>query len=161
MFIRFSRLFWALALVLGLSTTALASDPRASVLKNEFDRFYALVTTLQHDGKIGDFMKYKKIGDFTVLWDLGTEKSDYDLIRLYNEHNDGTDSFAVSYYRSQSIVPERNVIRRFVGPGIKDWRNDTMDLDTGEYLGMQGLLNPEMNDQDRALIEKFNIELFE
>lgn len=157
----FQRFLLALTLVLGISFSAQASDSRATVLKNEFDRFYALVTTLKADGKIGDFMKYKKVGAFTVLWDLGTEKSDYDLIRLYNEHKDGTDSFAVSYYRSQSIVPERTVIRRFVGPGIKDWRNDTMDVDTGEYLGMQGIFNPEMNDEDRTLVKEFNVELFD
>ena len=156
-----SRLLLTLTLALGVSLSAHANDHRSTVLQNEFTRFYAYVKTLKADGKIGDFMNYKKVGSFTVLWDLGTEKSDYDLIRLYNEHTDGTDSFAVSYYRSQNIVPGRTVIRRFHGPGIKDWRNDTMDVESGEYLGMQGIFNPEMTDQDSALVKEFNVELFD
>lgn len=157
----FNRLLLAMTLVFAISSAAQAMDSRSTVLKNEFDQFYTYVTELEPDGKIGDFMKYKKVGDFTVLWDLGVEKTDYDLIRLYNEHTDGTDSFAVSYYRSQNIVPGRTVIRRFVGPGIKGWRNDTMDLETGEYLGMQGFPEPYMTSEDRALIQEFKVELFE
>lgn len=157
----FSRLLLSLTFILGISVAAHADEHRSLVLKNEFNRFYTYVKTLTPDGQIGDFMKYKKVGAFTVLWDLGAEKSDYDLIRLYNEHTDGTDSFAVSYYRSENIVPGRNVIRRFVGPGIKDWRNDTMDLESGEYLGMQGIFQPEMTDEDRALVQEFKVELFD
>lgn len=157
----FGRLLLSLSLIFGLSFSAHAEGHRSVILQNEYNRFYAYVKTLKPDGKIGDFMKYKKVGAYTVLWDLGVEKSDYDLIRLYNEHTDGTDSFAVSYYRSQNIVPGRTVIRRFYGPGIKDWRNDTMDAETGEYLGMQGIHNPEMTEEDLALIKQFKVELFD
>lgn len=155
-----NRLFLTLGLVFCFHSAAHAVDGRSVVLKTEFERFYSYVQTLRADGKVGSVMNYKKVGEYLVLWDLGKTPEDYDVIRLYNEHKDGTDAFAVSYYRSKQIVPGRTVIRRFVGPGIVGWRNDTMDLATGEYLGMQGVREPYMNNADRKLVQKYKIRLF-
>ncbi len=161
MFKRFLMAFAAaFTLAATFSAPAQAADSRSLVLKQEFNKFYNYVQTLRPDGKVGNFMKYKKVGDFLVLWDLGKTPDDYDVIRLYNEHKDGTDSFVVSYYRSNQLVDGRTVIRRFVGPGIIGWRNDTVDAVTGEYLGMQGLRDPYMTEGDHKLVQHFKVRLF-
>jgi hypothetical protein len=155
-----ARLFLTAAIFFGVFSEAFAADNRAAVIKTEFDRLYAYVRTLQPDGKIGETAKYKKVGSYLVIWELDYNVDEDDIIRLFNEHIGGTESFDVSYYQSKSIVPERTVLRRFVGPTVIGWRNDTLDLKTGEYLGMQGRDVPIMNASDRKMLQRFKVQLF-
>jgi hypothetical protein len=156
-----NRLFLCFAMMFACANTATALDHRSQVLRKEFEKMLAHVQGLKADGKIGDFMKYKDMGDYLILWDLGPTPEHYDLIRLFRDYPDGTPNFAVSYYRSKTIIDGRTVIRRFVGPDTVGWRNDTMDYETGEYLGMQGTPEPPISAADRRLIEEWNIQLFE
>lgn len=155
------RLILSLAMVFSAVNSSVAADRRSEVLKTEFATILGHVKAQKADGKIGDFMKFKKMGNYLLLWDLGPTADDYDLIRLYNEHDDGSPNFSVSYYRSKNIVEGRTVIRRFVGPDTLGWRNDTMDYETGEYLGMQGTEEPSMSASDRRILKDWNIELFD
>ncbi|MCM2282951.1 MAG: hypothetical protein NDI61_14010 [Bdellovibrionaceae bacterium] len=147
----------ALGLLLPLSSNAM--DARADVLETEFQRLYEYVQNLPHDGMVGGFMKYKKVQNHLILWELAYNVHGDDVIRLFNEHKDGTDSFAVSYYRSKSIIPGRTVIRRFVGPSVIGWRNDTMDVLSGEYLGTQGFPVPRMTAEDKKLLQRWKVRL--
>lgn len=157
------RVCLLIAIALGSWTESQAADSRSAVIQSEFERLYDFVRDLKPDGAIGGFMKHKKIGEHTILWELNYNVDGdglgSDIIRLFNEHTDGTDSFAVSYYRTASIVPGRVVIRRFVGPSIVNWRNDTIDARTGEYLGTQGRQTPLMTADDRKMVQKWKIRL--
>ena len=93
-----------------------------------------------------------------LLWKLAKYEGDYDVIRIFSERKDGKD-FVVSYFRGDHLVEGRTVIRRFYGPVITGWRNDTVDVETDEYLGWQGVEEPRLNKKDENVLNLWNVEL--
>lgn len=154
-----ARFLFPILITFNFLAQAQVKKSESLVLKTEFHRLLDFVQVLPPDGQIGGFMNYKNIGTHTLLWDLGETSSDRTVIRIYSQHHDGTESFAVSYYRSRDIVPGRTVIRRFVGPIVTGWRNDTIDLETDKYLGTQGKAVPKMTDSDLKLLKMWKVTL--
>ena len=121
----------------------------------EFNSLYKIAKTLIPDSEVGGFLKEKNYGDHVLLWRLADEPDEYDIIRIYRPKN----GFDVTFYRANHIVPGRWVIRRFIGPSQAGWRNDTIDLDTGEYLGYQGTRFPRLDSRDQEIIDMWQIQL--
>ena len=143
-----------------VSVTAHATEPRAQRLNQEFTRLRAFVQTLEAEFEVGGYLKGKSYGDHELLWHLGEETGDSEVIRIYRD-KPGHESFDVTFHRNQAIAPGRTVIRRFVGPNPTGWRNDTIDADTLEYLGSQGTSRPRLDQAEEAILRKWDIELFE
>lgn len=145
----------------GVSTIALASEEQISrTLQDEFHRLYDLAAKTEPEFEVGGFLNGKSYGDHELLWRLADEPGEYDVIRIFRD-KEGSNSFDVTFYRADHIVPGVTVLRRFVGPGISGWRNDTIDYKTGEYLGSQGARRPALDARDREILKKWKIELFE
>jgi hypothetical protein len=140
-------------------------SPEALILIAEFTKLYNFVSTAKEDGRIDDFMKYKNMNGYEILWDLMTDGSEFDSIAIYRQGSENPShpserEFAVAYYRSTQIIEGRNVIRRFVGPTVADWRNDTIDFETGEYLGSQGRPDPLVTKGDQAILDEWGIRIW-
>jgi hypothetical protein len=142
------------------SAPAATQERISKRIYSEFTRLKALAETLEPEFEVGGLLKGKRYGDHELLWRLAEEPGQYDVIRIFRD-KPGKDSFDVTFYRADHIVPGRMVIRRFVGPGVSGWRNDTMDLNTGEYLGAQGASRPRLDQRDLQILKKWDIELFE
>lgn len=147
--------------VAGAIDKAGAVDKETQILNQEYQKFYSLVEKLQPDALVGGLLKSKKFNDHEILWKLAESENDYTVIRIYREHNDGSEDFAITYYYARHIVPGTLVIRRFIGPAVgSGWRNDTVDLESGDYLGSQGQVAPVLNSRDQELLTLWSIKLF-
>jgi hypothetical protein len=144
-----------------IALPAAASQEISQRIQEEFSRIYAVAEAAEAEYTVGGFMEGKSYGDHELLWRLGSENGGYDIIRIYRDKGDRQQSLGISYYRARHIVPGRTVIRRFVGPDISGWRNDTIDADTGEYLGSQGARQPSLDRRDRQILKKWGVRLFE
>lgn len=147
-------------LITGFSFVASANTEISERLRSEFDRLVELVSTLEPDDHVG-YLESKSYGDHELLWKLGETSEDNDVIRIYYDKGEKEQAFTISYHRSRHIVEGRTVIRRFVGPMISGWRNDTIDADTGAYLGSQGAITPRLDDREKEIMEEWDIQLFE
>lgn len=144
------------ATILSLSSSLWAAEsPEAKVLKSEFDRLQKYVSQLVPDGTVDGFLKYKVMNGYEILWELDEVDNSHSVITLYR------DQFAVHYYKSAYIIENKYVLRRFIGPHITGWRNDTVDIESGAYLGRQGLEKPIWTKADQAVIDFWNITLIE
>lgn len=139
---------------------AQAVDP-AKTLQDEFTRLHEMVQNLKPEFEVGGYLKGKRYGDVELLWNTNFEEDGTDVIRIYHEHKDGTPDFSISFHRSHYIVDGYTVIRRFVGPMQYGWRNDTVDILTGRYLGTQGVMTPEASSRDLQILKEWQITLFE
>ncbi|NJL25244.1 MAG: hypothetical protein HC902_08730 [Calothrix sp. SM1_5_4] len=110
--------------------------------------------TLKADAQVGGLLNSKSYGDHEILWPLD---GDIDVIRVFRDKKPA--AFEIVYHRGTHIVPGRTVIRRFVGPAQGAWRADTIDADTGEYLGTQGAQKPELDARDREIMKTWNVQL--
>ncbi len=155
------KLLLTLLALSGLSLTTSASSSIGEKLRSEFLFMKKTVENLEPEFMVGGYLKGKKYGDYELLWHLGETPEDMDTIRIFREKADGQAPFDVSFIRTNHIVPGRNVIRRFVGPAISGWRNDTIDEETGEYLGPQGVKYPSLDERDQEILKIWNLELFE
>ncbi len=120
----------------------------------------ALVEKLEPEFVVGGYLKGKKYGDHELLWKLAGEPGEAEVIRIFRD-KEGMKSFEITFHHNDHIVKGREVIRRFVGPGISGWRNDTIDSQTLEYLGSQGARRPMLDSRDREILKQWDIELFE
>ncbi len=148
-----------LAASLFFSWTATASTEIGQRVQGEFSRLRAVVSQLTPEFQVGGYLNGKSYGDHEILWALSEDPSRSEVIRIYREKGANEQPMVVSFHRSTLIAPGRTVIRRFVGPGLTGWRNDTVDVDSGEYLGSQGNESPLLDARDREILKKWDIEL--
>jgi len=148
-----------ICLLICLSTaTATASEP-AKTLLEEFARLKEFVQSNQPDGEVGGYMEYIQMDGYIVLYKPDNTE-DHDVIRIFANREFPDPDFAVTYFLSDHLYKDRRVLRRFVGHEPSFWRNDTVDVNTGEYLGRQGLRVPRLNEDEQAILDYFEITLF-
>ena len=141
------------------ASNALASEGISQQLQSEFTRLERSFSSCESELTVGGVFHTKAFGDHEVLWSFDRVNGGSDVIRIYRGKKD-EDAFVVAYFRSPWIIAGRTVIRRFVGPSITGWRNDTIDANTGEYLGMQGMADPELDSRDKEILKQWGIEFF-
>lgn len=149
-----SSLLLTVFLSLSVSYAQVDLDPKAQILLKEYAQLKAKVLTLTPDGDVGGYFKFKNYGDVKLMWRFSRNE----VIRLFYRKSDSI--FAVTYYVSQDIVDERIVLRRFYGQEPLLWRNDTIDYNTGEYLGMQGMEEPELSKEDLEIMKQWGLTAF-
>jgi hypothetical protein len=135
-----------------------ASEQMAQTLIREWNQLANYVQELKPDGSIDGYTMFREFADVTLLWETSEVFQGRERIRFYQERNNGS-SFAVTYHRSGIIIPERMVLRRFIGPEPTGWINHTVDLATGEYLGSQGQL-PKLSTREKKLLKEWGISHF-
>ena len=133
----------------------------SATLQKEYSRLRKIAAKLKPEYEVGGYLKGKVYGDHELLWRLAEEKGDPEVIRIYRDKGEGRQPFDVTFHHSTGIIKGRTVIRRFVGPASTGWRNDTIDAETGEYLGSQGTRDPAMDPRDLEILKKWNIRLFD
>ena len=129
------------------------SHPDAKTLMTEYQEFRSMVSNMEHDYLVGGWYKAKDFGETTLMWNLGDDLSDREVIRFFRRKADGS-VFTVTYHRSDYIVDGRIVLRRFVGPEPTGWINHTIDYETGEQLGSQGWW-PIFDESDHDFMKKW------
>ncbi len=154
-------IFIALAILSLSATAAPRQEEIPERLRSEYFRLRALVEKLEPDFEVAGYLKGKTYGDHELLWHIEPGMQDAEVIRIYREKGDREQAFDVTFHYSTAIVRERTVIRRFVGPTFTGWRNDTMDVETGEYLGSQGTSFPHLDARDKQILGQWDIQLFE
>ena len=150
-----------LALLVSANAFASPSPAIGRELKKEFLQLHRLVSKMRPEFTVGDYLSGKSYGDHEILWRLGEEAGDPDVIRIYRDKGEKAQALDITFHRSAGIIRGRTVIRRFVGPAMRGWRNDTMDFHSGEYLGSQGTSSPSLDERDREIMEKWGVVLFE
>ncbi len=140
-----------------------ATEPSiiASVLVKEFVLLKNKISTLEPEGKVGGLYNFKKFKGYTLLWKLEEDPSESEVIRIYREaKHKGEQAFSVTYHKNDIIVRGQMVLRRFYGPDANGWRNDTVDFDSGEYLGTQGAENPTISEDDKKIMKAWGLTSF-
>lgn len=138
-----------------------AASSKAEVLAQEYERLKAYTSTAVPDSFVGGLMHAKKMQGYEILWDSKDFEVDgHDCIRLFKKQAPLRPDFAVTYYKSKFIFPERVVIRRFVGPDGKGWRAETIDLLTGEDLGPQGVVR-KLTEEEASILNEWGITVFQ
>lgn len=127
-----------------------------NVLK-EYQQLEKHVSKLKPDFKVDDFMNGKKMGDVELLWDTGNIPDSFDVIKLYKPGRGQHESFEVSFYHSDNLISGREVVRRFIGGQLRNWRADTVDIDTGELLECQGSITPHLTRNEEKVLKNWNI----
>lgn len=141
---------------LGILTQVFANDFISQTLMKEWTTFRTQVNEITPDGDVGGYMLYREYGDMTLLWRTFEGEEENEVIRFFMQRKDGV-VFAVTYHKSDIIVPGRIVLRRFVGTEPVGWINHTIDFNSLEYLGSQGF-KPEITSQEKAMMKKWGIE---
>ena len=119
-----------------------------NVLK-EYQQLEKYVSKLKPDFKVDDFMNGKKMGDLELLWDTGNTP--------YKPGRGKHESFEVSFYHSDNLISGKDVVRRFIGGQLRNWRADTVDRDTGKFLERQGSLAPRLTRNEVKVLKTWNI----
>lgn len=139
--------------------TALASSEIAARIRTEYKQLRALVASWEPEYVVGGYMNGKDFGDHEILWRLGEEEGDAEVIRIYRDKGEGKESFSVTFHFGDHMIDGHTIIRRFIGPSFRGWRNDSVDAVTGEYLGSQGIDRPALDRRDREILRKWKIKL--
>ncbi|MGE0525938.1 MAG: hypothetical protein AB7G93_10240 [Bdellovibrionales bacterium] len=137
-----------------------AGDSIGQSLLTEYKDVRAKVSRIQPEFDVGGY-NAKDYGDYRLIWRLAETMEEAEMIRIYRAKGLRDHDFDVTYHRNRAIAPGRTVVRRFVGPMDRGWRNDTVDIDTGEYLGRQGAPYPRMDARDREILEQWGMQIFE
>lgn len=132
---------------------------KSDIILKEYIQLRSKVSQLNPDYKIGDFSNVKRYNNHILLWSLEDDLKYHEVIRIYRDKGKYK-GFAIAYHRSASIIDGRVVIRRFIGQEPFGWRNDTIDLDSAEYLGYQGLRKPVLDSIDQEITKEWGITLF-
>lgn len=133
------------------------SASQGANLREEYDRLKATASALAPDFLVGGYLKGKNYGDHVFLWHLAEEKGEAEMIRILRKKSQGEQSFDITFHHNEVIVRGRSVIRRFLGPVSTGWRNDTIDFESGEYLGSQGASNPKVDARDKEIMNSWGI----
>lgn len=143
-----------------LMGNALAQNDQqiSETLKEEWQEYRLMVDSLKADGDVGGYMLFKTYGEMILLWRTSEGTEDNEVIRFYMMRSLGV-SFAVTYHKSNLIIPGKVVLRRFIGPEPTGWINHTIDYDSGEYLGSQGT-HPEITSREKKMMDEWGITVF-
>lgn len=133
-----------------------ANDTISKTIQKEWTIFRAQVDLIEPEGDIGGYMLYRDYADMTLLWRTSTDANDNEVIRFFMRRANG-EIFAVTYHKSDVIVPGTVVLRRFVGTEPTGWINHTIDLTTGEYLGSQGQ-KPTLTSAEKKMMKQWGIK---
>ena len=147
---------FAFLFMLGLIGQSFASDRIPETLMKEWETFRNQVDQIEAQGDVGGYMLYRNYGEMTLLWRTSNNESDNEVIRFFMQRTNGM-VFAVTYHKSQVIVPGRLVLRRFVGTEPTGWVNHTIDFATLEYLGSQGQ-DPILTANEKKMMKEWGIE---
>ena len=137
---------------------AASNQEKADTILEEYHRLRSYVSELEPDRMIGNFHKVKEFKNHIIVWSLDDDTKYHEMIRIYK--NKGAKGFAITFHRSQTIIDDRLVVRRFIGPEPFGWRNDTVDLETEEYISAQGMRDPQLTEGDLKILKKWDITLF-
>lgn len=149
------KITFVFLVLLTVLSQAFGSDAISETLMKEWSTFRSKVDTIEPQGDIGGYMLYRDYNDMTLLWRTSSDTADNEVIRFFMQRNDGT-VFAVTYHKSDIIVPGRIVLRRFVGTEPTGWINHTIDFNTGEYLGSQGQ-KPLLMKNEKKMMKEWGI----
>lgn len=147
-----------LLVLFSIFAQSFGSDAIAPTLIKEWSRFRAQVDRIEPQGDIGGHVLYRDYEDMTLLWRTSTGTNDNEVIRFFMQRSSG-EIFCVTYHKSDVIVPGKIVLRRFVGTEPTGWINHTIDLNTSEYLGTQGIA-PTLMPQEKKMMKKWGIHAF-
>lgn len=142
-----------------LHLPSLASTP-AEILTEEFDRIQKWILTQTPDGNVGGLYDYVQMDGYLILFSQEFDK-DHDTIRFFLNREAPEKDFAITYHYTRHIVRGRTVIRRFIGPEPTGWRNDTIDVNTGEYLGAQGARKLRLKPDEQRIIDHWGLTWIE
>ncbi|MCB0422391.1 MAG: hypothetical protein KDD61_15435 [Bdellovibrionales bacterium] len=149
-----------LALSFSASAWGMSDSQKSQVLLYEYYQLRQFVQTLKPDYEVGGYYQAKDYGDYLLMWRLIEDPQGHESIRIYRERKDSSrTNFAITYHRSSEIVPGSIVVRRFVGPEPYGWRNDTVNLQTGEYIGAQGMTYPDLKKAEKNILKTWGIQL--
>lgn len=151
------RMIFAFFVLLTVMGSAFAGESVAARIMGEWTKFRAQVDTIEPQGDIGGYMLYRDYTDMTLLWRTSTEPGENEVIRFFMQRPDGQ-VFAVTYHKSDIIMPGRVVLRRFVGTEPTGWINHTIDFESGDYIGTQGHM-PELLKAEKKMMKEWGITL--
>lgn len=149
-------LFFCFFFLVGASAVA-QSDNISETLMSEWETLREKVEILEPDGEVAGYYKRKAFGEVLLMWRISNEPSDDEVIRLYVEREGEAKYFHVTYHKNRSIVPGRQVLRRFLGTEPSGWKNHTIDFKSGEYLGSQGALNADVSEKNKRVLQEWGI----
>lgn len=130
----------------------------ASTIYKEFTRLRERFQLETPDTVVGGLYKQKSFGSHVVLWKIEQFPEDSEVIRIYRASKiEGEQDFSVTFHKNGVIVPGKTVLRRFIGPDSRGWRNDTLDYLTFQYLGSQGAERPQISPTDREILNMWDI----
>lgn len=152
-----SIFIFCLALLANFSLSAQSDFDKSKILTAEWTRLYELVSQTEADYVVGGLYNAKEFDGVTLLWKVGTE---HEVIRLYAERVAPLKDFSVTYYKTPHIVKDTLVLRRFYGPDSTGWRNDTIDYESGEYIGSQGTRWPYLGNDDQEIMTNWDLTIF-
>ncbi len=143
------------------ATLQLNAQSKAEVLLDEYNNLKKRTENLAPDGQIGGVFNYRDRGDHELIWDMNDYSVDqHDTLRIFVLGDKKAQSFSVTYHYSDFLVPQRTVLRRFIGPESQGWRADTIDVTDLEDLGYQGLEKPRLTPAQIQLLGRYKIQLF-
>lgn len=145
--------------LISLFSQSLANENISKTIMSEWKNFRTKVDTIEPQGDIGGYMLYREYGKVTLLWRTSSDSADNEVIRFFLPNPNGLD-FAVTYHKSDVIVPGKVVLRRFIGTEPTGWINHTVELGTGKYLGKQGVSSP-LSTEQQQLLKEWRIQNFE
>lgn len=134
---------------------AQASSDIGKDLQSQYKKMHSIVSKLKAEFDVGGYLNGKSYGDYEVLWHLAEEPGEAEVIRIFRDKGAREQAFSITFHRNRAIVPGRTVIRRFVGPASTGWRNDTVDAETGAYLGHQGADDPNLDKRDQEILKQW------
>jgi len=145
-------------IVLLLSIKSFAISIPANTLIKEWTYLRSIVRNQAPQGNIGGYYNYYNLNNSVLLWKISDDSTQNEVIRFFTKRSDGT-IFAITYYKSDTIIPDKTVLRRFIGTEPTGWINHTVDLKTGKYLGSQGGITPRTK-SEKMLMKSFLITDF-
>lgn len=136
---------------------------KSQIILKEYGELRSFVATLTPDEVYAGLYKIKKMGDYEIVWNFGGILSRDEFIRIYHPksvHVKPERYFAITYHRSSQIYPTRQVIRREWGFWPYEFRYDSVDTRSREYLGKMETEDIEVSVRDQEILDEYGIELF-
>jgi hypothetical protein len=134
------------------------ASPEAEQLLLEYSSLKQWTSEVQSDGVIGGLYQFVQMDGYKIMFSQEFD-GDHDVIRFFMAREAPRKDFAITYFWSRYIKQDRVVLRRFVGHEPSGWRNDTIDVETLEYLGRQGRRDLRLPEDEESILEQWGIEL--
>lgn len=152
------KIFLIIMIFAGHAFAANTNNLISTTLLQEWKQLRKLVSSLEPQGQVGEYMYYRNYDNMTLLWRISTDSTENEMIRFFMKRPDG-EIFAVTYHKSDLIKPGTIVLRRFVGTEPTGWINHTINLNSGAYLGVQGT-QPSLTPEENKIMKEWNIHPF-